>query len=366
VKHVQKRPEGHDSFIYPLRILAFGSVFIGHYWIPEIVSLTGDKNENVSKIFASFAPLWRNGAFGVALFFLISGYVITKALNRENLRIFFFRRVFRIFPMYTVALVIFWITQVAFAEKPWPSVKLIIASLSLLGDFKGAPNQLGGVDWTLRVEILFYLFVGITTYLVSVVLRNKFGESRSLLLITFTLGITLTLVPAFPRGGFAGGYLNFFAPIFMTGMAFALNSLGQLGKGMTSIIAIYSYFLSTSKQSELRPDLNLGSYLLWSYLIFILFYSLRNRFASNSIIIWISGLTYTFYLFHNWMFSYIDKILRALVNKIALPDLTEFKFLGILSVQSIISLSLFIIIVDFFVRRIERPIINWSRSKSFS
>lgn len=363
MNELQKKQNAHDFFIYPLRILAFSSVFIGHFWIPEIISLTGDKNENVSKIFTFLAPLWRQGAFGVALFFLISGYVITKALNREKPSTFFYRRVFRIFPMYMVALVIFWVTQVMFAGKPWPSTKLIIASLSLLGDFKGAPNQLAGVDWTLRIEILFYLFVGISTYVVSIFLRNSFGQSHSLLVTTFALGLTLTLVPAFPKGGFAGGYLNFFAPIFLAGMALALHSLKQIGIGVTSLVLICSYFLSTSKQTELRPDLNLGPYLFWSYFIFILFYSLKNRFISNSIIIWVSGLTYTFYLFHNWMYYYIDKSLQTLGDKIKLPDMTEFQILGIVNLQSVLSLSLFVFLVDFLVRRIERPIIHWSRSK---
>jgi len=363
MRGLQKEEYSHDSFIYPLRILAFSSVFIGHNLIPEFVSLTSDKNENVSRIFVLLAPLWRAGAFGVALFFLISGYVITKALNRESLTTFFNRRFFRIFPMYTVALIVFWVTQVVFANKPWPSAKLVIASMSLLGDFKGAPNQLEGVDWTLRIEILFYLFVGTFTCVALAFLKDKLGKSRSLLVTTLALGFTITLVPAFPRGGFAGGYLNFFAPIFVTGMACALHSLRQLGNGATILITTYSYFLSTSKQSELRPDLNFGPYLLLSYLVFVLFYLLKDRLTSNSIIIWLSGLTYTFYLFHNWMFYHIDKFMQILNDKIGLRDMRELEILGIVSLQSIISLGVFILLVDFLVRRIERPIINWSRSK---
>jgi peptidoglycan/LPS O-acetylase OafA/YrhL len=46
--------------------------------------------------------------------------------------------------------------------------------------------------------------------------------------------------------------------------------------------------------------------------IFTLFWLLRNKLSSNNTLILISGLTYSVYLFHNWLFALFKKAIEYL------------------------------------------------------
>ena len=39
----------------------------------------------------------------------------------------------------------------------FPDMSVLVPQLLLIGDFFGTPYSLGGVEWTLRVEVLFYV-----------------------------------------------------------------------------------------------------------------------------------------------------------------------------------------------------------------
>jgi peptidoglycan/LPS O-acetylase OafA/YrhL len=106
-------------FIDYLRILAFSSVFAGHLFPGYMSALLP----------SYLTVLWAGGAFGVVLFFLISGYVVTLALFRETPRQFAIRRFFRIYPAFTVALL------VSYLVLPPPPLNEFFGQLSLLGDF---------------------------------------------------------------------------------------------------------------------------------------------------------------------------------------------------------------------------------------
>lgn len=97
--------------------------------------------------------------FGVRVFFVISGYLITRLLLEErgvsgsiNLKNFYARRTIRIFPAaYTymvVALVIFWSTL---------SRLNVITALTYTQNFSPKPQWVVGHLWSLAVEEQFYL-----------------------------------------------------------------------------------------------------------------------------------------------------------------------------------------------------------------
>jgi peptidoglycan/LPS O-acetylase OafA/YrhL len=96
--------EADDRFYFPeldgLRFVAFMMVFLFHRGIPEslLIRLVGRQ--------AGWAFLF-NGGYGVQLFFILSGYLITSLLLREearygriSLRAFWIRRILRIWPLY--------------------------------------------------------------------------------------------------------------------------------------------------------------------------------------------------------------------------------------------------------------------------
>ncbi|TPN04559.1 acyltransferase [Mesorhizobium sp. B2-1-2] len=106
-------------------------------------------------------PRFDWGAFGVALFFLISGFVIPFSLRNATWQGFLVGRFFRIVPLYmvgfTVTLLAIWLAGLYFGV-PWPfsSIEVAIHYLPVLREFFGMPS-IDGIVWTLEIEIKFYL-----------------------------------------------------------------------------------------------------------------------------------------------------------------------------------------------------------------
>lgn len=110
---------------------------------------------------AAWAVGWAPGVAGVALFFLISGYVIPLSVGpRLRLAPFLTRRLFRIYPLYLAtlaALLVGGMTDVLprWADMATASPARWAANLLLIQDFVGQPAFLG-VSWTLIIELIWY------------------------------------------------------------------------------------------------------------------------------------------------------------------------------------------------------------------
>ena len=124
-------------------------------------------------------PFW----LGVELFFVISGFVVTKSFTSKamSLRAFYVRRVFRLWP--TLALFFVIVTLV----YPWfPAFRT--GWRRLRGDFlsvlfgyytirNGGGSAYCGAMWSLSVEEQFYLAAPITLLLLAWVFRSKWATA---------------------------------------------------------------------------------------------------------------------------------------------------------------------------------------------
>jgi peptidoglycan/LPS O-acetylase OafA/YrhL len=105
-------------------------------------------------------PLFNWGAFGVALFFLVSGFVIPFSLNKSSLIGFAANRFLRIVPTYVVG---FTITLAAvagssyFFENDWPFTlkEVLVHYIPGIRDVLWSKN-IDSVVWTLEIEVKFY------------------------------------------------------------------------------------------------------------------------------------------------------------------------------------------------------------------
>lgn len=101
------------------------------------------------------------GVAGVALFFFISGFVIPFSVgDRIDVGRFFVRRVFRIYPLFLVAIVMLVIGALTGFLPQWRWIvdappKAWLANLLLIQDFVGQKAFLG-VTWTLAIELIWY------------------------------------------------------------------------------------------------------------------------------------------------------------------------------------------------------------------
>lgn len=119
-----------------------------------------------------FAPVaaWLNfnrfdiGTFAVAVFFLISGFVIPFALEATTVPRFLLARAFRIFPVFWVALLIGWIAVHASAAfwhgEPAYGVRSYLVNGLLIETLLGE-QTVDWVSWTLSIEVKFYLLAAL-------------------------------------------------------------------------------------------------------------------------------------------------------------------------------------------------------------
>lgn len=105
------------------------------------------------------------GWLGVAVFFYISGFVITHAAFRESARAFAVKRLLRIYPPLIAAVLLAVAVGWAFGVPPlrdtggpvtgWD----IVANVTLLNHFVYSHAHILTVAWTLAVEVAFYLLM---------------------------------------------------------------------------------------------------------------------------------------------------------------------------------------------------------------
>ncbi len=96
------------------------------------------------------------GFMGVALFFLVSGYIITHVASSESKIEFLIKRLCRIYPPLIVSIL------VALLFSKWtglviPDIQSIFLSFTLLNYFHIPQVIIQGVAWSLVIEVEFYL-----------------------------------------------------------------------------------------------------------------------------------------------------------------------------------------------------------------
>lgn len=150
-----------------LRFVAFLLVFVHHIPSP-----------GTSPIFWRMQPA---SGFGVCIFFLLSAYLITELLQREqdktgtiHVRQFFIRRALRIWPLYFLSLGLGLLSSAGLSAWPLPWKAAVWFSLlggNLYVAHVGWPASPTSVLWSLSVEEQFYLFIP---------LLAKYGGRRAL------------------------------------------------------------------------------------------------------------------------------------------------------------------------------------------
>lgn len=141
-----------------LRGIAALTVVLYHYFY-RYTELFNNEAQNENN-FISF------GHYGVYLFFIISGFVISMSLSpRTTLKKFARSRFLRLYPVYWAAVCITFITVSFFGleNREVPLTDFLI-NFTMMQGFLGFQN-VDGVYWTLRVELSFYILIGLFYYL---------------------------------------------------------------------------------------------------------------------------------------------------------------------------------------------------------
>lgn len=139
-----------------LRLMAALAVVAYHYLaLPETVA--GAQLESVG---AEVVRYSKYGAFGVDLFFVISGFVVLlSGLGRTGGQ-FVASRISRLFPAYWFAVLVTAAVMALMAPQATPTIQQVLANLTMVHSAFGVPD-VDPVYWTLWVELHFYALVWI-------------------------------------------------------------------------------------------------------------------------------------------------------------------------------------------------------------
>lgn len=102
------------------------------------------------------------GFLGVALFFLISGFVIAHTAPRESVHSFLVKRIARIYPPLLAALALaIVLSRVGAPGNAAISWRHLLLGATLTDVFTSVAHPALAVSWTLSIEVLFYLHVAV-------------------------------------------------------------------------------------------------------------------------------------------------------------------------------------------------------------
>ena len=236
------------------------------------------------------------GAFGVALFFLISGFVIPISLDRYSVLAFLVGRFWRIVPTYVAC---FSITVGAIAlaglhyGRPFPFSTAEVGLHAVPGPrFVTGSRFIDLVTWTLEVEVLFYVICAVC----APALRHRSA---------WFMLIPVSVCVAFAYGRLLHDWPIFshYAPhlVFMfAGVAISAYHLGKISLATAAAsVAGCLVLAGISLRHSGNPAVGLvATSSLAALALFLVMYRLRRHIRSAGALPFLARISYPLYVVH--------------------------------------------------------------------
>ena len=249
----------------------------------------------------------QGGFLGVCIFFLISGYIITRILGKETALQFAVRRLLRIFPLLLiVALTVWLLGYLNIPGMPADAYEAPFAEVFrngfLLNYITHPQVILVGPAWSLVIEVCFYLLALLLLpalrarhlhpvclpVAMLVVTGLSVFLSRNLGTSFFLLSVSLSYLPILAIGSL---FYLYEASLISTRMALVLAGLAWI----TFLVAaanIYPQFMAASMESYPIS-------VMASIAIFCLCFAKREDFHRLPVAMaWVALPSYSIYLWH--------------------------------------------------------------------
>lgn len=256
--------------------------------------------------------LFQGGAFGVDLFFLISGFIIaysTKKVEHSLLSEYLLRRFFRIYPVFWLVLLIYFLSDNSFAFG-----NVIRSALLLHNNYSSNPpffdyNVLYPA-WSMTYEVYFYII-----FAISMKISHKFRILTASFILIFT-SLTLQLIynndisiyedvklSGAIENGF--GFLNFIAsPLmfnFIIGMIiYCLHEKMKMikEKGLLAFLFISIFLCMYLYNFHYKHGIY--GFGMWATFLLsgTLLYETRHQLAKFGPLIFLGDISYSLYLVH--------------------------------------------------------------------
>ena len=280
-----------------LRGIAILVVLIYHYFFVYY------KDKEISNIFLTNYHILNDyfnlGAFGISLFFLVSGFVIPMSLkgkqNLKNVYNFFVKRFFRLYPSYWIGIIFIVTTTFLVTNTMQYTFKQIIINFTMIQDVFRTEN-IDGVFWTLMIELKFYILTAILFYF------NLLKDIKYIVLLLLLLSTaTLYYGYVYQTGTYLGNGLWAYLMLMYLGTAFYSYYKKNIDRKillfLIFIVSIYYLFNFSYLPISEYGD-KLGYSLATVFAIFVFIIALNYKKSLSNITTFLGNISYPFYLIH--------------------------------------------------------------------
>jgi peptidoglycan/LPS O-acetylase OafA/YrhL len=264
------------------------------------------------------------GFFGVALFFLISGFIITHTIQRETRTAFLVKRLFRIYPPFWVAVLVTVVAFDVWNRLTGTSNNIVAISrsnilwhLTLTDVLTPGHVAVLGVAWTLTIEMTFYL----ACWAILPLIRTRPALAIATLLIASVIFVRIATIPHYvPTLGYPRiivGYL----PMLVMGMVAWGTWSRRISPHVALALGIAAWCcIVYCKRATLSNTLEPANSYLISYIeagaLFAAFLLLNDRIRLGRVGAFFGNISYSLYLYHATFGTYA---VAHLYNRIGFP-----------------------------------------------
>jgi peptidoglycan/LPS O-acetylase OafA/YrhL len=261
-------------------------------------------------VFDPLHLMMHGGGLAVAMFFLVSGFVIFFVGYRETHRQFAVRRALRIFPPLWVSIILLLVVygvmmavgsnmgegkqveSILRSDNPWPR----IAAAMTLTNYLLATPAINGVAWTLIIEVLFYIAVAL---LLPLLRKNP----RLAMVIAFMALAALQILARVHWTVFLLAVNGVYVTFLFLGSLIYLLWAKRIGMRFFVIgtIAFWGLFMHGIAKIVAQPPFDVTDYgvsYAFAWLAFVVLLLLNDRIRLGRVTMFFSRISYSLYLNH--------------------------------------------------------------------
>lgn len=355
---VDTKKKGRVIFASQLRAIAFLSVVAVH-WLgiyslnPAFISsVTGapDVNTGNSAYYISILPplpYFNYGPFGVSIFFVISGFVLTYSMRSKSPLGYLIARLIRIYPTYIacsfIMLAVFTASNVFWGSANRITMDSFIYNITLLASIFNY-ESIDHVNWTLSIEIKFY----ITCLLVYSAIRS--ANIIKILLIPISVFAITFFTANLGLGSSQQGFFSFdmlkieFMYISYMTLGILLNfyfenkiNTGEFiaSTAMTAILVGMTWKCGPQSNQFTEVGIN----YIYGYVVFLIAMLLNNHFKEVKVFSFLSNISYSFYALHSVIGYCIIRFLTGYGFSYLLSLIAAFSIVTVLAYMMYITIE---------------------------
>lgn len=275
-----------------------------------------------------------SGAFGVDIFFVISGFIIALSIGKYEERPdkFIINRLFRIYPVWLVLSVVAFGFFMVFSpfEKAQYIERLLLSPLFIGNTSSSYSEPIIFSGWSLRYEVFFYLLAYVLLKITGAVSKTK-TSTMTTMLVLGGLGLFIDSANVHVDFLFSSFFLYFGAGIFLFSKYDGLMKFGEENRVIAkaglilSIILLvvvslfkdqgYEFVGNAKEFIFISTDSVVRRFVVWgipSILFFVFFLISVKR--DSPLLFFLGKISYSLYLIHSMIKPFVssNKLLNLL------------------------------------------------------